>query len=423
MRLYHFPPPIWPLPSRSGRSEAAAHIRDTYVDQAWRQAGPLRRASFAAACLLWPIAAAAMAARETWRSGSTLARRLGKGRCLQFLEQYQLALRHGILPRYYYVFELHDPALRAVAADYLHRFETKGGIYSMLRRGEVTAAAGRPLHDKEKFFACCRASGIATPEVLLSLKGGGGEAADLAPIDLFVKPTTGRGGEGAEKWLHIGNGWLRHDCHLDAAALLARLRRQSRDTPLIVQPALRPHPALADVAMAALPTVRIITMVDEAGDVEALNAVFRMPRALDSAVDNFHAGGIAAAVDMASGRLGAATDIGLGDDTAWYRHHPVTGAAIAGRSLPYWREVGDLACRAHRAMNDRAIIGWDVAILADGPAVIEGNGWPDLDIHQRAERRPLGNLRLGRLLSHHLRLRQGKPPRPEIASAPLPSDA
>ncbi len=48
--------------------------------------------------------------------------------------------------------------------------------------------------------------------------------------------------------------------------------------------------------MAALPTVRIITMVDEAGDVEALNAVFRMPRALDSAVDNFHAGGIAAAV-------------------------------------------------------------------------------------------------------------------------------
>ena len=115
MRLYHFPPPIWPLPSRSGRSEAAAHIRDTYVDQAWRQAGPLRRASFAAACLLWPIAAAAMAARETWRSGSTLARRLGKGRCLQFLEQYQLALRHGILPRYYYVFELHDPALRAVA--------------------------------------------------------------------------------------------------------------------------------------------------------------------------------------------------------------------------------------------------------------------------------------------------------------------
>ncbi len=95
---------------------------------AWRQAGPLRRASFAAACLLWPIAAAAMAARETWRSGSALARRLGKGRCRQFLEQYQLALRHGILPRYYYVFELHDPALRAVAADYLHRFETKGGV-------------------------------------------------------------------------------------------------------------------------------------------------------------------------------------------------------------------------------------------------------------------------------------------------------
>ncbi len=423
MRFYHLPPPIWPFHHTASRSRAAAHIRAAYAGQSWRLAGPLRKALFCAACLLWPIAGAAMAARETWRSGGALQRRLGKGRCRQFLEQYLLALRHGILPRYYYVFELHDPALQIVAADYLHRFETKGGIYSMLRRSEVTVAAGRPLHDKAKFFACCRASGIATPEVLLSLHAGTGDAADLAPIDLFVKPTTGRGGEGAEKWLHIGNGWLRHDRHLDAAALLARLRRRSQATPLIVQPALRPHASLADVAMAALPTVRIITMVNEAGDVEALNAVFRMPRAPDSAVDNFHAGGIAAAVEMASGRLDAATDIGLGADTAWHRHHPVTGGVIAGRSLPYWREVTDLACRAHRAMNDRVIIGWDVAILDDGPVVIEGNGWPDLDIHQRAERRPLGSQRLGGLLSHHIRLRQGRPSRGGIAAAPLPSDA
>jgi hypothetical protein len=45
----------------------------------------------------------------------------------------------------------------------------------------------------------------------------------------------------------------------------------------------------------------------------------------------------------------------------------------------------------------------NVAMLQDGPCVIEGNGKPDLDIHQRVERRPLGDQRIAELLAFNLR--------------------
>ena len=59
----------------------------------------------------------------------------------------------------------------------------------------------------------------------------------------------------------------------------------------------------------------------------------------------------------------------------------ISGGTIAGRKLLYWSETIDLVQRAHAAFPDRVIIGWDVAILADGPCLVEGNGGPDLDIH------------------------------------------
>ena len=39
-----------------------------------------------------------------------------------------------IVPRYYYIFELHRPELRQRAAEYLTRTETKSGIYRALKQ-------------------------------------------------------------------------------------------------------------------------------------------------------------------------------------------------------------------------------------------------------------------------------------------------
>jgi hypothetical protein len=44
-----------------------------------------------------------------------------------------------------------------------------------------------------------------------------------------------------------------------------------------------------------------------------------------------------------------------------------------------------------------------MAILDDGPAIVEANGGPDTDMHQRVSREPLGNQRFGELMAFHLR--------------------
>ena len=58
------------------------------------------------------------------------------------------------------------------------------------------------------------------------------------------------------------------------------------------------------------------------------------------------------------------------------------------------------------------MIGWDIAIVDDGPVMIEGNSGADLDIIQRSHREPMGESRFGELLAHHLEcLERGAPPK------------
>jgi hypothetical protein len=161
----------------------------------------------------------------------------------------------------------------------------------------------------------------------------------------------------------------------------------------------RLHSAIADLSNGALSTLRILTLRNESGEGEATDAVFRMAVGTNTIVDNFHAGGIAANVDMVTGVLGLATDIGLRPDLGWCDRHPTTGAKIFGRRLPFWEEAIDLVQRGHALFPNRTIIGWDVAILESGPCAVESNGSPDLDIHQRCGGAPLGRARLGELLA------------------------
>ncbi len=398
--------------TQAGRSGAdrswASEIHKRYLRDLWRERGSLGRAGLIAGLLLWPPIVLALIAWSSWLNGMATRRAVAKSITQQVLEQIWFAGRHGILPPWYYMFEMFDPAQQRKAPHYIHRYELKSGLLQVLRLS-IPKARRSPTRNKTAFMRCCMEAGIPTIGTLAlfaagRLKGGRARLHGLPQRDLFVKPAHGRGGEGAGLWRWTGAGYQLHDgAVLPAEALTAQLAEWSLVRPLLVQPHARNHPALADLSNGALCTARIVTLRNETGGFEAVCALFRMAVGGNRLVDNFHAGGIAAPVDVASGRLGAATDWGLRPRYGWQSRHPDTGGQIEGRILPLWADTRALAEQAHAAFGDRHIIGWDMAILEDGPHIVEANGGPDTDMHQRVSREPLGNQRFGELLAFHLR--------------------
>lgn len=278
----------------------------------------------------------------------------------------------------------------------LFRIEAATALDGYIRRFEDAALNKRinplgwtpvcALADKTRFYARCRDVGLPHPPVVAIVSGGrlvsGG---DPTGRELVAKPADGEGGDGL---ILLAAG-------ADLEARLADTRGV-----LLVQPRVATHPDLTDLALNALPTVRVVTILDEAGSPEVVSATFRFASVPEAVVDNMKAGGLIAAVDLDTGALGVACrGYGGGDHAS----HPATGAPIEGRVLPGWADVKALAVRAHaEAFGDYVLVGWDLAMTPEGPLLIEGNGKPGVLMPQRAARRGLGEGRYGQLLAHHL---------------------
>jgi hypothetical protein len=281
----------------------------------------------------------------------------------------------------------------------LFRIEQEEQLDHYIRRFEDAAinkrinplgwSAGCVLADKRLFADRCRGAGLPHAETIATVGDGHVRIfADPADRPLIAKPADGEGGEGVRMLGPVA----------DAPALIARLRGIRH--PMLVQPLISVHPALADIALGALPTVRIVSILDEAGRPEVVSATFRCASDPRARMDNMKAGGLIVPVDLADGRLGLAC-FGYGGHD--HDIHPATGAPITGRTLPDWPDAMALVTHAHaQAFDGYALIGWDVALTPQGPVLIEGNGKPGVLMPQRAARRGLGEGRYGALLAHHL---------------------
>lgn len=377
-------------------------LQCAFARRYWFPAGVAEWLDLIAALILWPLALLASALWFTARNGAIIRGRSGKGTALQFAEQLKLYFSAGVAAPWYYIFSLYDGDGPKRAPTYLQRFETKPALFPLLKR-----KGGTPLNDKAKFAEYCSERGIRCSQTIAHLQGITPER-PLPNRDLFVKPNNARGGRGAERWDLVGPALFAssHGEQLSGEELLERLVARSERTALIVQPRLGTHPALLDLTAGALPTVRIVTCLNERREPELIGAVFRMSIGANRTVDNLHAGGIAAAVDLATGSLSRATNLGSDARLGWLSAHPNTGAQIEGRRLPLWEETKSLAIAAHRAFTDRVVIGWDVAATDEGPMIVEGNGNPDMDILQRFMREGLRKHRFADLLAFHLQQRQ-----------------
>jgi hypothetical protein len=362
-----------------------------------------------------PIGLVLASAWFIWRNGGLIQRRFGKSIPTQFLEQIELYFSAGVLPPWYYIFSLHDEGARR-AGTYIQRFETKRCLFPLLKPKK-----GTPLNDKRQFATYCAERQIRCVETLLTLEGKRPDQ-DLPECDLFVKPANGRGGRGAERWDLVGPSVFASPAgeRLESQHLLTRLVERSRRRPLIVQPRMRPHEELREITAGALPTIRVLTCLNETRQPEVMTAMLRTSFGKSVTVDNLHQGGIGALVDLDTGALSKSSNLGSDATIGWFSVHPNTGAPIEGRKVPCWEQVKADAVTAHGHFMDRVVVGWDIAILEDGPIFVEGNGNPDLDILQRFMRIGLREHRFAHLLVHHIRERSRAQhslrlaPRPEL---------
>jgi len=153
----------------------------------------------------------------------------------------------------------------------------------------------------------------------------------------------------------------------------------------LFQRRVSPHREIRALCGERLSTVRVLTIV-RAGVPKILRACWKIP-AGDNAADNFwRAGNILAQLDLDSGRVLSAVR-GAGLAFSELTHHPESGVAIVGATVPNWAQVKETALGAAKVLPDLALIGWDVAPVDGGALLVECNQAPDFILPQMADAR------------------------------------
>ena len=137
------------------------------------------------------------------------------------------------------------------------------------------------------------------------------------------------------------------------------------------------HPEMAKYSRKSVNTVRLVS-VRAFGKINVLYAAFRMGGG-DAVVDNFHAGGVLALIDVQTGKL-VTEAIDLAGN--FYANHPVTGEKIVGFQIPYWNEIVNMINKAGTIVDGVGYVGWDIAVTENGPILIEGNTAPAPNVLQ-----------------------------------------
>ena len=170
----------------------------------------------------------------------------------------------------------------------------------------------------------------------------------------------------------------------DWADVPAFLKKVQAMGPGLLEELLVQHPDMARLCPTSVNTVRIATLLGDKKE----GIVYAFLRIGNGKVmDNVDQGGMAARVDLDSGKL-----LTVAADKAGnvFDKHPMTGTPIIGFTIPYFEEAKQMCLTAMRKVPQVRFVAWDVAITADGPRFIEGNSFPSHAVPQFAAHYPDG---------------------------------
>lgn len=149
----------------------------------------------------------------------------------------------------------------------------------------------------------------------------------------------------------------------------------------LLEEVLVQHEKMAALNPDTINTVRVVSMVNDKGEINIPIANVRIGRA-GAFVDNFCSGGMSASVDVKTGVVSSTAHTKAMDA---YSVHPDTQCPILGYQIPEWEKVLELVKNGAKKLPGLRYIGWDVAIKKDGTVcLIEGNHNAGSDVHQVA---------------------------------------
>lgn len=179
---------------------------------------------------------------------------------------------------------------------------------------------------------------------------------------VIIKPVGGKEGIGIRKFAYAGENDDQLRQRFDA--LVAE--------DVIIEELIVQH-ELMNFGNASVNTVRALTVCRPDGEARVMKVILRAGVG-DSLVDNTALGGYYYEVDVPTGIV---VSKGINKDGELCIIHPGTDIVMLGFKVPKWDEVMQTCLEAARRMPQVAMVGWDVAITADGVQLIEGNDSAD----------------------------------------------
>jgi hypothetical protein len=151
-----------------------------------------------------------------------------------------------------------------------------------------------------------------------------------------------------------------------------------RDCPgdghFLIQERVCPHQYARDIYSGSLNTIRVMVLrLAQNREPRIFAMVHRFGTDESAPVDAFSAGGIAARIDVRTGAMTHAVRRPERKARTTFDSHPDSGAQITGVRVPSIDEVSNLAYKAMEQFPSANYVGWDIAVSASGPVLIEGN--------------------------------------------------
>lgn len=313
------------------------------------------------------------------RANVHLAKKLsGKNVFRQIIERLILLLLFRNEPNSYYRFAFFMPDRYRRAGEYID-YRQQSFLNFLLNQSKSAIVT----EDKVLLHDLCVQNGLPSPTILGILNPREAVSKELASQlekaaqggGVFFKPRFGSNAEcvgfliveDVGQWsVKMGREERSCICWEQVFEMLSAVNE-----PLIFQKKLTNHPILAKINPNVLHTIRLVTFRD-GDEIHTLEAILRLGRK-GSIADNISSGGIGIPIDLITGILGKGNSMNTGDLPLSIQSLEPGGRKFVGMTVPFLDEAIAMGKKVHASIPEIFSLGHDIAILPNGPVIIETN--------------------------------------------------